>query len=91
MVARITGNAKPIHGRAAHASAMDAMVQAFPDVHIDNDPYPLQFGQGDWMTVLTRATGTFSGEMTLPDGTVIPGTGKSFDLTFSSTARWEDD
>ncbi len=41
------------------------------------------------MTVVTTATGTFSGEMVLPDGKVIPGTGKSFDLTFSTTARWE--
>jgi hypothetical protein len=52
---------------------------------------PLQFGQGDWMTVVTRATGTFNGEMAMPDETVIPGTGKSFDLTFSTTARWEGD
>jgi SnoaL-like polyketide cyclase len=73
MVAHITGNAEPIHGREAHAAAMDAMFQAFPDVHIENDPYPLQFGQGDWMTVVTKATGTFSGEMALPDGKVSPG------------------
>lgn len=91
MVAHITGNAEPIRGRAAHAAAMDAMFRAFPDVHVDNDPYPLQFGQGDWMTVVTRATGTFTGEMVTPDATVIPGTGKSFDLTFSTTARWEGD
>jgi hypothetical protein len=91
MVAHITGNAEPIRGRDAHAAAMDAMFRAFPDVHVENDPYPLQFGQGDWMTVVTKATGTFSGEMALPDGTVIPGTGKSFELTFSTTARWEDD
>jgi hypothetical protein len=91
MVAHITGNAEAIRGREAHAAAMDGMVRAFPDVHVDNDPYPLQFGQGDWMTVVTRATGTFTGEMATPDGTVIPGTGKSFDLTFSTTARWEGD
>jgi ketosteroid isomerase-like protein len=91
MVAHITGNAEPIHGRDAHAAAMNAMFRAFPDVHVENDPYPLQFGQGDWMTVVTTATGTFSGEMVLPDGTVIPGTGKSFELNFSTTARWEGD
>jgi hypothetical protein len=90
MVAHITGNAEPLHGRDVHA-ALDAMFRAFPDVHVDNDPHPPQFGQGDWMTVVTRATGTFSGEMALPDGTVIPGAGKSFDLTFSTTARWEGD
>jgi hypothetical protein len=47
--------------------------------------------QRDWMTVVTKATGTFSGEMAMPDGTVIPGTGKSFELTFSTTARWGGD
>jgi hypothetical protein len=71
-VAHITGNTEPIHGRDAHAAAMDAMFGAFPDVHIENDPYPLQCGQGDWITVVTKATGTFSGAMALPDGTVIP-------------------
>lgn len=91
MVAHITGNAEPLHGREAHAAAMDAMFRAFPDVHIENDPYPLQFGQGDWMTVVTKASGTFAGELALPDGTVIRGTGKSFSLTFSTTARWEGD
>jgi SnoaL-like polyketide cyclase len=91
MVAYITGNAEPIHGRDAHAAAMDAMVRAFPDVHVDNDPYPIQIGQGGWTTVITRATGTFTGEMTLPDGNVIPPTGKAFDLDFATTARWDED
>lgn len=43
------------------------------------------------MTVITRATGTFSGEMVLPDGKTIPGTGKSFDVVFSTTAKWDGD
>ncbi len=29
--------------------------------------------------------------MELPDGNVIPGTGKAFDLAFTTTAKWEDD
>ncbi len=91
MVAHIMGSAEPIRGREAHAAAMDGMFRAFPDVHIYNDPYPIQFGEGDWMTVVTKATGTFNGELVLPDGTVIPGTGKSFELNFSTTARWDGD
>jgi hypothetical protein len=91
MVAYITGSAEPVRGREAHAAAMEGMFRAFPDVHVENDPYPIQFGQGDWMTVVTKATGTFSGELVLPDGNVIPGTGKSFDLNFATTARWEGD
>jgi SnoaL-like polyketide cyclase len=91
MIAHVTGSAEPIYGRAAHAEAMKQMFAMFPDVHVDNDPYPIRIGQGDWTTVITRATGTFTGEMTLPDGNVIPPTGKAFDLDFATTARWEAD
>ena len=52
-----------------------------------SDPYPVQFGSGDWITVVTNATGTFTGEMTLPDGSVIPPTGKAFDLEFGQTSK----
>lgn len=90
MIAYITGSADPIHGRAAHAAAMEQMVRIFPDVHV-HLPYPVQFGGGDWITVVTRATGTFTGEMTMPDGTVVPPTGKAFDLEFGQTSRWEGD
>ena len=60
-------------------------------MHVGNDPYPIQFGSGDWITVITRATGTFTGEMVLPGGTVIAPTGKAFDLDFATTARWDGD
>lgn len=89
MIAYVTGNAEPLRGREAHAAAMQAMFRAFPDVRVHNDPYPIQFGDGDWMTVVCKATGTFSGEMVTPDGKTIPDTGKSFDLDFSTTAKWE--
>ena len=76
MVAYITGNAEPIYGRAAHAAAMQQMLQIFPDVHVHSDPYPIQFGSGDWITVVTRVTGTFTGQMVLPGGKVIAPTGR---------------
>src|ERR1700727_422666 len=91
MVAYVTGNADPIYGSAAHAAMVRQMFRIFPDVHVHNDPYPVQFGSGDWITVITRTTGTFTGEMTLPDGTVIPPTGKAFDLEFGQTSRWDGD
>lgn len=68
MVAHIMGSTEPIHGRHAHAAAMEGMFRAFPDVHVHNDPYPIQFGQGDWITVITKITGTFSGELPSPTG-----------------------
>jgi hypothetical protein len=91
MIAHITGNAQPIYGRAAHAKAMEQFFSIFPDVHVDNDPYPIQFGSGDWITVVSRTTGTFTGQMTLPDGTVIPPTGKAFDVDFVQTVKWDGD
>ncbi len=35
-------------------------------------------------------TGTFTGPLELPDGTVIEPTGKSFEIVFSTIARWRD-
>jgi hypothetical protein len=91
MIAYVTGNAEPLYGRAAHAAAMKQFFDMFPDVHVDNDPYPVQFGSGDWITVVTNVTGTFTGEMILPDGTKIPPTGKSFDVEFAQTSKWDGD
>src|SRR4029077_10214865 len=69
MIAYITGFADLIYGREAHTEAMQQLLRIFPDIHVNSDPYPIQFGSGDWITVVTNATGTFTGEMTLPDGT----------------------
>ena len=91
MIAYITGLAEPVYGKEAHAAAMQQMLRIFPDMHVYSDPYPVQFGSGDWITVVTRATGTFTGQMTLPDGTVISPTGKPFDLEFGQTSKWDGD
>jgi hypothetical protein len=72
MIAYIPGLAEPVYGKEAHAAAMQQFLRIFPDMHVYSDPYPIQFGAGDWITVVTNATGTFTGQMTLPDGTVIP-------------------
>jgi hypothetical protein len=90
MVAHVTGLAEPIYGSEAHSEAMQQFLRSFPDMHV-NTPYPIQFGSGDWITVVTNVTGTFTGEMTLPDGTVIAPTGKAFDLEFGQTTKWDGD
>ena len=91
MVAHITGLPAPVYGKEAHSAAMAKMVAAFPDIHVHCDPYPVQVGSGDWITVVTNVTGTFTGELTLPHGTVIKGTGKAFDVEFAQTTKWADD
>jgi SnoaL-like polyketide cyclase len=90
MIAHIPGSAEPIYGREAHGAAMQQLVRMFPDIRV-HTPYPIRFGDGDWITVVTDATGTFTGEMTLPDGNVIPPTGKAFELEFAQTSKWDDD
>jgi ketosteroid isomerase-like protein len=90
VIAFITGLAEPVYGREAHAAALQQFLRSFPDMHV-NTPYPIQFGSGDWITVVTHATGTFTGEMTLPDGNVIPPTGKAFDVEFGQTTKWDGD
>jgi len=70
---------------------MNQFFRMFPDVHVHNDPYPVQFGSGDWITVVTRTTGTFTGELTLHDGTAVPPTDLAFDLAFGQTVRWGGD
>ena len=91
MIAYITGLAEPVYGKEAHGAAMQQMLRMFPDMHVYSDPYPIQSGSGDWITVVTHATGTFTGEMPLPDGTVIPPTGKAFDVEFGQTSKWDGD
>jgi SnoaL-like polyketide cyclase len=90
MIAHVTGSADPIYGREAHTAAMQQLVRMFPDIRV-HTPYPIQFGSGDWITVVTNVTGTFTVEMTLPDDTVIPPTGKAFDLEFAQTSKWDGD
>lgn len=91
LVCHMMGSAEPLRGDAVHRAAMQDMMRSFPDVHVHNDPYPIGFGQGDWTTVVTRQTGTFTGEMTGPDGKRVPPTGKAFDLLFTTVARWSGD
>jgi hypothetical protein len=90
MIAFIPGSAEPIYGREAHGAAMQQLVRMFPDVRV-HTPYPVQFGGDNWITVVTNATGRFTGEMTLPDGNVVPPTGKEFDLEFAQTSKWAGD
>src|SRR5438270_1830018 len=90
MVAFITGLAEPVYGREAHSAAMQQFLRSIPDMHVDT-PYPIQFGSGDWVTVVTHARGTFTGEMVLPAGNVIPPTGKAFEVEFAQTSKWDGD
>lgn len=47
IITHMTESEKPTVGRAALATALGGMFRAFPDIHVQNDPYPIQFGDGD--------------------------------------------
>jgi hypothetical protein len=51
-------------------------------------PCDLLFGEGDINCCVGRITGTFTGPLELPDGTVIQPTGRSYDLLFTTAATW---
>ena len=91
IISHIMGIEKPVKGRKAHAAMIQQMISTFPDIHVHNDPYPTQFGSGDWITVVSRITGTFTGEMKLPNGKVVAPTGKAFDVEFAQNVKWDGD
>lgn len=89
VLAYTTGAAEPTHSVPPHRAVIEYVIRAFPDVRVHNDPYPIQLGQGDWTTAISKMTGTFTGEMTGPDGKVVPPTGRSFEVPFTTVARWQ--
>ncbi|BCL18087.1 ester cyclase [Micromonospora sagamiensis] len=77
-------------GQHDHVTESLAVFRAFPDQHLDNRPYKVLFGSGDWTCSIARWTGTMTGPMPGPDGKEIPPTGKSFEIDFCTVARWAE-
>ena len=66
-----------------------ALLRSIPDNTVKHQ-YDILFGEGDFTAFVTPFTGTFAGPLELPDGTVIEPTGESFEVMFSTIARWRD-
>ena len=84
------GRPEPTRGRAAHQEELMQMGKAFPDMTVQNDPYPVGLAQGEYMCFVSRLRGTFRGPMPGPDGKLIQPNGKTFDIPFSTIARWKN-
>ncbi len=84
------GQPEPTRGVDNHRAESMEFFRTFPDNHIDNRPYKVLFGQGDWTCSVARFTGTMKGPMTGTDGQVIPPTNKSFEIEFCTVAHWKD-
>lgn len=81
----------PTHGMDNHRAEAEAFFTAFPNQHLDNRPYKVLFGSGDWTCSIAHFTGTMEGPMQGPDGKEIPPTGKSFDVDFCTVAHWDNE
>jgi ketosteroid isomerase-like protein len=84
------GQPEPTRGGPAHRAEAIEFFKTYPDNHIDNDPYKVLFGQGEWTCSVARFTGTMKGPMKGPDGTTIPPTNKRFEVEFCTVAHWQN-
>ena len=83
-------NQPPTHGVDAHEQEAIAFFKMFPDQHLINNPYKIMLAQGEWTCTVADFTGTMKGAMTMPDGTIIQPTNKSFHIDFRTVARWNE-
>jgi predicted ester cyclase len=80
----------PTKGIDAHKKEGEYFFSAFPDNHVENNPYKIFFGQGDWTCSVAEFTGTHKGLIKAFDGKMIPATNKTFKVDFCTVAHWKD-
>ena len=78
-------------GRPPHRRVIEETLAAFPDMRVHNDPYDIQFGQGEWTVAMGRVSGTFTRLLRTADGKTIEPTGKRFETFFTTIAKWRND
>ena len=83
------GQPEPTRGRHEHHKESVDFFKAF-DNHIDNNPYKILFGYGDYTCSVARWTGKNIGSFMGPDGRMIPATNKQFELEFCTVAHWKN-
>ena len=73
-------------GVEKHIEDLKAMFVYAPDTRIQQ--HPVKFGSGDWTSVIGVMEGTFTRPMPVPNGKLIPPTGKAFKITMATIGRW---
>jgi predicted ester cyclase len=76
-----------LYGIEGAVQSTDVWVQAFPDAYAEVVSHDVQ---GNTVTTLINASGTFDGQMMLPDGTVIAGNGQALAMDYQQTITVED-
>jgi ketosteroid isomerase-like protein len=83
------GQPDPSRGIDAHLAESEAFVKSIEN-HLENDPYRVMFGSGDWTCTIAKWKGRMVGPWQGLDGKVHEATGKTFELQFCTVARWQD-
>ena len=90
VIVRWPGQSEPTRGLEIHKREGIEMFKIFPDNHVENNPYKVLFGQGDWTCSIAIFSGTHKGPMTVPGGNSIPPTNKKFQVDFCTVAHWNN-
>jgi predicted ester cyclase len=90
VIVRWPGQSEPTRGLETHKKEGIEMFKIFPDNHVENNPYKVLFGQGDWTCSIAIFSGTHKGPMTVPGGNSIPPTNKKFQVDFCTVAHWNN-
>ena len=87
---KFTGPASRIRpAGVTHQAESEAFFKSIEN-HLDNNPYRVMFGSGDWTCTIARWKGKMIGPWKGLDGKVHDATGKMFELEFCTVARWQN-
>lgn len=75
-------------GIEQHDKDLKAFFAYAPDTRIK--VHPIKFGSGNWTAATGIMTGTFSKPMSLANGSIIQPTGKPFNVTMATIAKWDN-
>ncbi len=83
------GQREPTQGRDAHQAESVAFFKSIEN-QLENSPYRVQFGSGEWTCTIARWKGKMVGPWKDLGGQEHPPTGKAFELEFCTVARWKN-
>jgi len=86
VIVRSPGQEGPAVGRAARVQVVRGLMEAFPDGVVEVTG---TFGQGDLMCVGCTFTGTHTGPLEGPDGSIVPPTNARVDFPYCLVMRFE--
>jgi len=85
------GQPEPTRGVQNHRQESVEFFKAFPDNHLVNNPYKIQFFSDEYTCSVADFTGTFKGPMKGLDGKIVQPTGKKFHIEFCTVAHWKNE